>query len=151
MLVYCYKDDLCGAFDWILNFFLEDLSLCLWSLQRTGPSFMWQTPLSLDVAPEQTQSSCCLIQYALWSVSQTILVWKNPTFSHIFKTFTRRGNSMLNLSMRYKWALVEDVHTTNGVLKLPKWHPFLIFCNGLVNTPHMDHTYLKNIHVHDVF
>lgn len=79
-----------------------------------------QTPLPIGAVPQQTQPFCCIIQDALWSVSQQILVWKTPTFSHISMAFTRRGDSTLNLSMRYKCALAEAIHTTSIVFKLQK-------------------------------
>lgn len=68
-------------------------------------------------------------------------------FSHISKSFTRRRDSILNLSIRCKWALAEDAHTTSVVFKLLKWDPFLIFCNGLATMPHMKHTAPLKINV----
>lgn len=45
---------------------------------------------------------------------------RKSRFSHTSKSFTRRRDSMLNLSIRYKWALAEDAHTTNVFFKLLK-------------------------------
>lgn len=122
------------AFNWIFKYFFKRTFLYTSAASKGQAEPVWGK--CLGASPGETQTSC-LIRDVLWSVSQTILVWKNPTFSHISKTFSRRGNSMLNLSMRYKWALAEDVRTTNGV-------PFLIFCKSGKHTayrPHLPYKY----------